>query len=186
MKRLFAISGIFLFCCLTAAPPCRAQKTGAASARTRGEYVRRTQIIARDTRFALGQFFVAWEEMEALDARSRRRETEDELADKAKRRDVLRAVLLKSLPTIRANAKRLRSVSPVPRVFIKADDRFVSAGYALDAAMTDLESWLVQPADEWKSQTEKHLRAALTDLVSGGRLLQLRSESEVVNKLYVD
>jgi hypothetical protein len=90
------------------------------------------------------------------------------------------------MPVVRANAKRMRSSSPVPRFYKKADDRFIDAGYALEAAMSSLESWLIQPSGMWHAQTEKHARKALTDIDAATRTLSERSEAGVVNKTYTD
>ncbi len=174
MKHLSAIIAILLTCRVAHAQNMKAN------------YVKRTQIIARDTNFALGQFFVSWEVMEVANATPRRKESESEVAERNRRRDAARAALLKSMPIVRANAKRMRSISPVPRFYKKADDRFIDAGYALESAMSSLESWLILPSDMWKAQTEKHMRKALTDMEAAARALAERSEAGVANKTYVD
>jgi hypothetical protein len=174
MKRLAAIILLLCLCHI------------ACAQNTKADYIKRTQIITRDTNFALGQFFVAWEAMEAANATTRRKESDEEIGERKLQRDAARAALLKSMPVVRANAKRMRSISPVPRFYKKADDRFIDAGYALDSAMSSLESWLIQPSDMWKSQTEKHARKALTDIDAATRALSERSEAGVVNKTYTD
>ena len=174
MKRFITIIAILLLCRMASAQNPRAS------------YIKRTQTISRDAHFAIGQLSLAWETMDATDGTPRRRESEEETAQRASRRDAARAAILKVLPSVRANAKRLRSVSPVPRLFKKADDRFIDAGYALEASMASLEMWLLQPSDLWKSQTEKHLRKALTDIEAAARTLAERSENGVANKTYID
>ena len=150
------------------------------------QYTSRVLLIRSDLQFELSKLLLALDEMDEVNApRSRRtRKTDEDDADLTARYDRSKAALLAVMPRVRANTRRLRSLTPVPRSLKKADDKFVAAAHDFELALDSLRLWLLHPAQEWRAQATREIRRGLTALELGMKTLGQRND--LPSKVYVD
>lgn len=87
---------------------------------------------------------------------------------------------------IRGNAKRLRSISPIPRSLKKIDTELVDASFELEEGLDSLISWTNTPSPEMNLQLGRQLRKAVTSWSNALISLNRNTDPAVKAKVYTE
>lgn len=180
-------AALFLFLAATAPLQVLAAPVKSVAATALGQtYRARVEAIARDLLWSNALLLQASEEYEAAQsAIDKPRRNTDAVALRAEA-NVTKMALLGHMKTVRANALRLRAISPVPRPWKKTDDDLVEAAWEWSSGLDLMELWLQHPSNALQNEYAKHLRRGQTLLDGARRDLWARTDRAVRGKAYAD
>jgi hypothetical protein len=148
-------------------------------------YTKRVNIISGELKTMLAGVWVHYEKWENLREDLAKYEKKGTVPDSLKsQNEGLRKALSTSMQDIRNNAKRLRSVSPVPVSLKKVDQKLVESSYELDVALDSLTAWADIPSHEMKLQASRQLRKASNSLSDALKKMNQLCEPAVKNKTF--
>lgn len=158
--------------------------TLAAPSKAEMAYAARMRQIESDLRWSMARLFVSFEQMQNIQDELNRPKRDTDITALRQSRGATKTDLLSDLQKVRANAQRLRSVSPVPRAWKKWDDRLVAAGFDVERGAKGIETWILYPSDETKNSAARSLRRGQNALDGVMSELGRRTERSIATKKY--
>jgi hypothetical protein len=150
-------------------------------------YAARVQIIVRELNPRLATLWLTYDQLETRRTEQAKRHKSGVDEAEAKAELVrLRTTLLDTIKAIRVNARRLRSLSPVPQSLRKADDDLIDFGFEVEIGLDSLVTWIDTPAPEMSLQASRQLRKAITSLASALSRLGRLTDPAVKGKIYIE
>ncbi len=184
MKMTFPFS-VIAFCALQVLAGAQTS-VPAPDLTQRARYAQRVEIVGSDMRWADANLWRSWEQYEDLDKKLQKptrsvdvEATKTELATQ-------KSFIIEHIAKVRANAKRLRALSPVPRAWKKVDDKLIEASLEWETGVEILETWLLVPSDETRNNCAKHLRRAQTVWNDAQQELTRKTDPQLATKKYFD
>lgn len=161
-------------------------QTTAPNLTERARYAQRVAMVGTDLRWAVANLWRSWEQYQEADKKLQKPTRSVDPAATKTELAAHKASLIDNIAKVRTNAKRLRSLSPVPRAWKKVDDKLIEASLEWDTGVEILETWLLVPSDETKNSCAKHLRRAETVWNDARREVTHKIDPQLAAKKYFD
>jgi hypothetical protein len=167
-------------------PPKNTTKPAASVAQN--AYAKRVQIISDELKPQVAVLWRSFGEMEELNAALQKRAKRDGAPSSADKEewDKQKSALSAIVQAIRANTKRLRGISPVPRSLRKIDNELVDASFEIETGLDSLMSWVATPSPEMNLQLGRQLRKGITSWSNALIALGRATDPAVKAKVYLE
>lgn len=181
-KNIVMFSILLLTGAILAQPP----KAGIAKSNTALAYRQRVKVISDELKPQVAALWQLYGKLETQNAALQKRAARDGAASAADKDEWnrLKTSLSSLLQHLRANTKRLRSVSPVPKSLKKIDGKFVDASFELEEGFDSLVAWTNTPSAEMKLQLGRQLRKGINNWTQALIALNRATDSGVKAKVY--
>ena len=161
-------------------------KPGATKPSTANTYRQRVKVISDELKPQIADLWQLYGKLEEQNTAMQKRAARDGQASAVDKDEWnrLKTSLNTLLQNLRANTKRLRSVSPVPKTLKKIDGRFVDASFELDEGLDSLVAWTNTPSAEMNLQLGRQLRKGINGWTNALIALYRATDSGVKAKVY--
>ncbi|HEY0074052.1 MAG TPA: hypothetical protein VGB77_08130 [Abditibacteriaceae bacterium] len=149
-------------------------------------YQQRVKVISDELKPQIAALWQLFGKLEAQTTTMQKRAVRDGRASAADKDEWnrLKTSLSSLLQNLRANTKRLRSVSPVPKSLKKIDAKFVDASFELEEGFDSLVVWTNTPSSEMKLQLGRQLRKGINSWTNALIALNRVTDNGVKAKVY--
>ena len=183
--NIFICFGVSCATASSAPVPVSAKKAPPISA-VQIQYTARVRLLASDVRWALATLHLNWENYETLQKLIDKPLKDTDVAATREEQVRVKGRLLTAMKAVQSNARRLRSLTPVPRAWKRWDDKLIDASLDLEEGVSNLSVWLLNPFDEAKNAGARNLRRAQSTLEGVTKELTQRTDQAVARKVYVE
>lgn len=177
---------MFSILLLTGATLAQPPKAGVAKSNGAPVYRQRVKVISDELKPQVAALWQLFGKLEAQNAALQKRAARNGQASAADKDEWnrLKTSLSSLLQDLRANTKRLRSVSPVPKSLKKIDGKFVDASFELEEGFDSLVVWTNTPSSEMKLQLGRQLRKGINSWTNALIALNRVTDNGVKAKVY--
>lgn len=182
--RIYLTLGIlFLTGTALAQPP----KTGGAKSNAAPAYRQRVKIVSDELKSQIADLWQLYGKLENQNSAMQKRAARDGNTSAADKEEwsKLKGALASQLQGLRANTRRLRSISPVPRSLKKIDTELVDCSFELQEGFDSLVAWTNTPSAEMNLQLGRQLRRGITTWTNALISLNRATDSGVKAKVYI-
>ena len=168
--------------------PAPAAPSKAASGQAQAGYARRVATISDTMKPMFADLWVAYGKMEDLadDMAKSAKKTGDASASDKQEWDKQKSALATAAQNIRVNTKRLRALSPVPRLLKTIDAHLVDSSLEIELGLEALLRWTNTPSNEQKMLAERQVRKGVNSWYSTLVKLGRATDPAVKAKVFVE